>query len=872
MVDSSFIRNPCTGNKGVVYTAKDPIAPTLLLINVEFQEPYSTIFASASGMSSISYTGTESCTNAPTQCADNRYHNAICTIRPNPNEGVVCAQNCTRGNYGTGPLNRTCTACALGRFAATWGQFQCRTWTVCPSGQYIFVNGTNKTDVVCQNCTVGYFSSSSNNHYCTVWKTCLIGEHVKTNGSSVANRICANCSIGRYTTAVNTQNCTAWTTCELGEHIKTNGSSVANRICANCSIGRWSNQQNVHRCTRWIDCPLDQHVLTNGSRTVDRTCRNCSFGSRSAVINSQNCTMGNCTAGTFILRNATCLACPQGRYSTRTNQRYCDRWDDCLSWTSFISRNSTASNNRSCAQCPSGKFSLTNNSFGCINITVCPPEHYTPDGINCTNWTAPCVPGEFVSTNGSNLVDRACSPCTKESFSTRTNAPRCTPFTICSVPGQVYTYRGNNITDNRCRACPRGQYARSDAEATCHWITDPACPPGQAHDSNLSCTDCPGGKFSLGGNMSCTPHSSDCPPGHAIVYSGGPAEDAACAECPLGTYRTATMAACTPWARCGMNGTRRAGNATHDRVCTLCSERGDGFVWLNGTCGQLHTCGAGTRLGNDLRCYPCRVGHFQNTTSGVIMERCPYQWKNCTRLSMEHASFGSRNLDSVCAPCPRRTFFDSEAQACTPWTNCYVIYEYVSRNGTSGSDRECGRCVGNTASHTPNAAGCNTTVDVLCMQMRGTNCTAQIDFPLDFVSLARSLSLESVTKLEFEVLPTMMLVLYALGLWCLFAIVVIYTFQRPLKPPLDLFEERMKAKAKKKIGKDDRGRGKGNKGRARGGGDCCGHLMEVMGHIFPFLTHFEHAKAAKDQAKGTNKHISKAKKHAKAHATLGISD
>ena len=221
------------------------------------------------------------------------------------------------------------------------------------------------------------------------------------------------------------------------------------------------------------------------------------------------------------------------------------------------------------------------------------------------------------------------------------------------------------------------------------------------------------------------------------------------------------------------------------------------------------------------------------------------------------------------APCPRRTFFDSEAQACTPWTNCYVIYEYVSRNGTSGSDRECGRCVGNTASHTPNAAGCNTTVDVLCMQMRGTNCTAQIDFPLDFVSLARSLSLESVTKLEFEVLPTMMLVLYALGLWCLFASVVIYTFQRPLKPPLDLFEERMKAKAKKKIGKDDRGRGKGNKGRARGGGDCCGHLMDVMGHIFPFLTHFEHAKAAKDQAKGTNKHISKAKKHAKAHATLG---
>ena len=65
MVDSSFIRNPCTGNKGVVYTAKDPSEPTVLLINVEFQEPTSTIFASASGMSSVSYLGTESCTDAP---------------------------------------------------------------------------------------------------------------------------------------------------------------------------------------------------------------------------------------------------------------------------------------------------------------------------------------------------------------------------------------------------------------------------------------------------------------------------------------------------------------------------------------------------------------------------------------------------------------------------------------------------------------------------------------------------------------------------------------------------------------------------------------------------------------------------------------
>ena len=44
-------------------------------------------------LNSIMSNPPKSCTDAPTQCSDNGYTNAICTDRGNPNEGVICTQN-----------------------------------------------------------------------------------------------------------------------------------------------------------------------------------------------------------------------------------------------------------------------------------------------------------------------------------------------------------------------------------------------------------------------------------------------------------------------------------------------------------------------------------------------------------------------------------------------------------------------------------------------------------------------------------------------------------------------------------------------------------------------------------------------------------
>ena len=41
---------------------------------------------------------------------------------------------------------------------------------------------------------------------------------------------------------------------------------------------------------------------------------------------------------------------------------------------------------------------------------------------------------------------------------------------------------------------------------------------------------------------------------------------------------------------------------------------------------------------------------------------------------------------------------------------------------------------------------------------------------------------------------------------------------------------------------------------------CCAHMLEIMVHFFPFLSYFEDAQSAKDNVKGTRKHVSSLKK------------
>ena len=107
------------------------------LVNIDFgtsladEKSVNTVDSSGSP---IDYT-VQNCSTAPTQCEDNGHTNAICITRQNPDEGVICAENCSTGYQKAGTFNHTCVACSTGTYNPSWNQYHCQSWSGCSSGQ-----------------------------------------------------------------------------------------------------------------------------------------------------------------------------------------------------------------------------------------------------------------------------------------------------------------------------------------------------------------------------------------------------------------------------------------------------------------------------------------------------------------------------------------------------------------------------------------------------------------------------------------------------------------------------------------------------------------------------------------------------------------
>jgi hypothetical protein len=201
--------------------ATDDNSATLFVIN-------SNVLGSVEGPASP-----KTCDSNPTQCADNGYQNAICTTRKNPDEGVICAQNCSTGYEKAGTFNHTCVACSVGTYNPSWNQYQCQPWSDCSIGQYISTNGTNSSDRVCISCESGKFSASTNAYSCTDWTNCVAGQKIASNGTSSSDRTCVTCTTGTFSTATNQNACTNWTTCNATTEVESGaGSTTKDRVCA----------------------------------------------------------------------------------------------------------------------------------------------------------------------------------------------------------------------------------------------------------------------------------------------------------------------------------------------------------------------------------------------------------------------------------------------------------------------------------------------------------------------------------------------------------------------------------------------------------------------------------------------------------------
>jgi hypothetical protein len=217
--------------------------------------------------------GITSCTSMPTICENHGYQNAICTIRHNPDTGVICAKSCAAGFQKAGIFNHTCKSCLSGKYSTSANAFSCTAWSNCIAGQKIAANGTATTDRTCVACPSGQFATASNQNTCTNWTNCSAGYRISANGTNNTDRVCTPCGAGAYSADANEGSCIAWTNCVAGQKIAANGTATTDRTCEACPTGKFSTASNQNTCTNWTACNATTEVESSaGSATADRVC------------------------------------------------------------------------------------------------------------------------------------------------------------------------------------------------------------------------------------------------------------------------------------------------------------------------------------------------------------------------------------------------------------------------------------------------------------------------------------------------------------------------------------------------------------------------------------------------------------------------
>ncbi len=272
---------------------------------------------------------------------------------------------------------------------------------------------------------------------------------------------------------------------------------------------------------------------------------------------------------------------------------------------------------------------------------------------DCVPWTE-CVPGERVSAEGTATADRACQPCTAETFSAATNAAACTAWTSC-VPGEHVSAEGTAFADRSCEACGTATFStEANASACMAWTS---CAPGEhvsqegTATTDRACEPCTAETFSTAENVAACTAWTSCVPGQYVAVAGTATADRSCAPCASGSFSTqSNTALCTTWTTC-MPGQYVAGkgSATADRSCAPCAAASYSALPNAASCTAWTTCVPGQYV----------------------------------------AVAGTATTDRSCAPCAAGSFSTQPNTAsCTAWTVCAVGDEQETP-GTATSDRTC---------------------------------------------------------------------------------------------------------------------------------------------------------------------------------------
>jgi hypothetical protein len=225
---------------------------------------------------------------------------------------------------------------------------------------------------------------------------------------------------------------------------------------------------------------------------------------------------------------------------------------------------------------------------GSVTCRACADGEYstTTGATECKPWTD-CVPGQFVSTQGSTLRDRTCTPCPAQETSESSNAESCSPVSC--------TAGTEKDESGECVACQAGTYCVGGSEPSLpcddhSWDDDgapaTACVPrrtcgegervgeeGNA-TANRTCVPCETGTFNTTDNASTCMEFSQCSAGTYVSVMGTSGNDYECTECEPGSFSSTDNAPeCTPWTECEAPANRMSSGPTSliDRRCVACT-------------------------------------------------------------------------------------------------------------------------------------------------------------------------------------------------------------------------------------------------------------------------------------------------------------
>ena len=511
-----------------------------------------------------------------------------------------CSRSCEVGTYYDIQAQscRSCTRCGIGRYldleicngrgytdtGGSGSGFACElcklpTSYPCPQGQYLDVQGCNKTaDPVCRSC------SACGPHEYLQHSVCD-GRSRFDSGGFGDGSACKRCGQG--------------SSCPAGEYhdlalcdgTQTLDVSVC-RPCSACDTGQYLN----------LTICDGSGVQDSGRQGTGHACTTCTCEAKEGFY----CDISACSgiAASGVLR--PCSACAAGQYLDPT----------VCSGTSYSDAGGSGTGT-ACRPCKRADCNIWEYSFlppnacdgtGVVNEAQCLPCS-VPSGV--------CPVGQYINTTGCDGtgIDNGwkCSPCT---------IPQCDPGKYADVTSCTGKDVGVGVL--RCRSCSWCSFG-TFISSGCSGITDTT--------GCSDCTPCPAGTWQKVECRPLKPFDSECSPcklkscrsgwttSHDQCTGSGSWDQAECVPCNCSTGQY-ILSGCGP------------GTLKTDVVCAACDRspcppgqyRSECDNQAHTDTGQCHDCGQacavgeyiesgcdGTMVGNisDVTCQPCRCPQGQ---------------------------------------------------------------------------------------------------------------------------------------------------------------------------------------------------------------------------------------------------------------------